>query len=226
MVRRTSTDIATLLICLLVGLCCGPRTYLNQGVTLEKDTWDFGIIKRGEVAHTKIRLFNNAPRDLGFSLYPTCDCLEAIADSDSLKAHTAIDISISYTGDEIKEKVTKTLYIDVFDHISQRLILNVTGTVIPGDKPHLVAIPSPVLIESNDDSAYLQIGNRGLEELIVFDIKGFGCTTDFRSLHLNSGETVEIRLSLVEGWKGNRWIEIESNDAVYPLKKVSVLVVR
>lgn len=193
---------------------------------LEKETWDFGVIKRGEVAHTKIRLFNHTPRDLRFWLYPSCDCLEAIADSDSLKAHSAIDISISFTGDEVKEKVTKTLYIDVFDHISQRLVVSVTGTIIPGDKPHLVVIPSPVLIESDDDSAYLQISNMGLEELIIFDIKGFGCTTDFRSLHLTSGETIEIRLSLVQGWRGNRWIEIESNDAVYPVKKVSVLVVR
>ena len=62
--------------------------------------------------------------------------------------------------------------------------------------------------------------------MVIYDIKGFGCTTDFRILNLNSGETVEIRLDLVEGWKGNRWIEIESNDAVYPLKRVSVMVLQ
>ncbi len=205
---------------------CAPRISQNKQVTLERDFWDFGILKRGEIAQTKVRLLNPTSTNFGFSLYSTCDCLSATAESDSLPAGGCVEISLSYIGDEIKEKVTKTLYIDLFNGFSQRLVLTVTGRIVPSDKPHLAVTPNPVLIESGDGSAYLQVSNRGLEELVIYDIKGFGCTTDYRSLSLNSGETIEIRLNLVEGWKGNRWIEIESNDPVYPLKKISAMVLR
>ncbi|MGQ9603501.1 MAG: hypothetical protein ACUVUU_04760 [bacterium] len=218
--------ILSTIVCSIFHFSCSPRVVDDQRVALEREVWDFGTLKRGEIAKTKVRLINFSSAGLKFSLYSTCDCLEARADSDSLIGHGSVEISLSYTGDEIKEKVTKTLYADVFNGLSERLVLTVTGKVVPGDKPHLFVSPNPVPIEPGSGSAYLQVSNRGLEELAIYDIKGFGCTTDLRSLHLNSGETIEIRLSLVEAWKGNRWIEIESNDAVYPLKKVSVMVLR
>jgi hypothetical protein len=219
---------------ILIALSCAPgKTVKRTGpaISLSADSWTFGTLKRGEKITGEITVSNAGTDTLSVRLHPTCDCLEARMDTGRLAPGESLPIYLTYLGDEIKDKTTKTLYVDSNDEARARIALEVTGKVIPGDGPHLLVTPDPFLFDPEDPrypELPLTIFNIGKGYLEIVGIRFFGCTADWDPaalpVSLGSGGTeFVLGVRKLEGWTGTRWIEIETNDPVNPVKKVAVL---
>jgi hypothetical protein len=220
---------ATLLI--LAASCAPSVTRKAEGpaIVLDKDVWEFGRLKRGETISTEVKVRNTGTDTLHISLHSTCDCLAASADAEVVAPGGQTSILLSYTGETIKDRATKTLFIDSDDPSSPRLSVTATGQVLPGDLPHMVALPDPILFdktESADDSRLLTVANRGKQELLIKEIRCFGCLNGWGQTTLGGGEETQIEIELVPDWNDGRWIEIESNDPVWPMRKVVIVDLR
>jgi hypothetical protein len=133
---------------------------------------------------------------------------------------------LSYTGETIKDRATKTVFIDSDDKVSPRLTVTATGHVLPGDLPHMVALPDPLLFDKSDSADPLRtltVSNRGKQDLVIEEIRCFGCTNQWSQTTLPGGEDLELGIGLLPDWQGGRWIEIESNDPVWPMRKVVIV---
>jgi hypothetical protein len=219
---------------LLPSLACAPaKTVKRTGpaISISADSWDFGTLKRGEKNAGEITIANAGTDTLSVSLHPTCDCLEAWMDSDRLAPGQSLPVYLTYLGDEIKDRTTKTLYVDSNDEVNPRIAVKVTGKVIPGDGPHLLVTPDPFLFDPEDPmypDIPLLVFNIGKGFLEIREIRFFGCAADWDPatlpVSLGSGGTMEVlAVRKLEGWTGTRWIEIETDDPVNPVKKVAIL---
>ena len=221
--RRLTIALAATVVSLL-GCAIWRTGPPGKELWLEPNTWDFGTVERGEIAKGKVMLHNDTNQTFTISLYSTCDCLRASADEDLIRPHSSLAIDLSYLGDVVKARVSKTVFIEVRNRDSTQLRLNVTGTIVPGKKPHLVAVPNPLAIESSAQTgASLEISNRGKEELIIEEIRCFGCTLSATHLRLAEGEKARVEIDMLPQWQGRRWVEIESNDPVTPVRKVAIV---
>ena len=235
-----------LLLSLLLILACAPAKTVKESevkrtgpvVSLSADAWDFGTLKRGETNAGEIVLSNVGTDTLSVSLHPTCDCLEAWMESERLAPGESFPVYLTYLGDEIKDRTTKTLYVDSNDDVNPRIAVKVTGKVIPGDGPHLVVTPDPLLFDPEDPEypeASLDLHNRGIQHLKIIEIRCFGCEVDYwEPVSLaGSGSAMgesaanapvySLKVRKLANWTGTRWIEIETNDPVNPVKKVAIL---
>jgi hypothetical protein len=220
----------TALIAVLVpALACVPRTGhrpAGPSIAVTSQAWHFGSIKRGETVDTEIAVTNHGTDTLSISLYSTCDCLTAVAEHERITPGGTTSISLTYIGDEIKDRVTKTLYIDTNDTRNPRLTVEVTGSILPGDLPHMVVIPNPVAVEMSGPEgpvASLTITNRGRLPLTISGIRCFGCINDWLEDELRAGEKTTLQIELLPDWQDKRWVEIESSDPVSPLRKVAII---
>lgn len=223
--------------------CTPPKTPLRTGpsMRLEKDLWDFGTIERGEKAATRIEVTNDGADTLRFSLTPSCDCLTAKPESALVPPRASTSISLSFLGYEIKEATSKTLYVDSNDPIQSRISVTIRGKVVQGQGPDIGVIPNPLPAEraqaSSDqagpsragsgeeafEQAILKISNHGREDLIIKEVRCFGCVSDWTEMVVSEGHEAVLQLEILPIWPDARWIEIESNDAVFPLKKISIV---
>jgi hypothetical protein len=215
-------------ILILLSSCASSLRSTRSGpsIALDRGKWNVGTIERGETVSTRITIKNQASDTLAFSLYSTCGCLTATVDSRAVPPHAGIPLLLSYTGDEIKERVTKTLFIDSNDPLNPRITITVTGKVTEGKAPHLVVVPDPLLFsESESAGSYrsLAVTNRGKEDLIVKEIRCFGCLTDWSWGMVTGGEETQFQVEILPDWYDKRWIEIESNDPVTPVRKISIV---
>ncbi len=202
------------------------HTRHTASLSLEPATWDFGTIKRGEIARGKVMLGNYSDTTFTVSLYSTCDCLEASVKTGELPPHTRIPIDLSYLGDVVKERITKTVFVEVDGGNPRRLRIDVTGKVLPAVKPHLLALPNPLPIEkAQGTSNFLEISNRGQQDLVISEIRCYGCESNATQLSLGGGEKAIIVVGLLPRWQGKRWLEIESNDPVTPFIKIAIIEV-
>ena len=228
MVAR-SLPVTALIAVLVAGGGCAPptqRSPAGPSIAVESQAWRFGTIKRGETVHTEIAVANSGTDTLSISLYSTCDCLTAAAEHERIGPGGATSISLSYMGDEIKDRATKTLYIDTNDTRNPRLTIEVTGTILPGDLPHMVVIPNPVAVEMSGPAGpvtSLAVTNRGKLPLTISGIRCFGCINDWGGGELKAGEKTTLQVELLPDWQDRRWVEIESNDPVSPLRKVAII---
>ena len=221
-------DRKLILILILLASCASGLSQkgTRASIALEKDTWHFGTIRRGEEVTTSIALRNRGSDTLNVALFSTCDCLTGKVETETLLPRTQTAIFLSYIGDEVKERVTKTVFVDSNDRASPRLTITVTGRVLKGQGPHLVVIPTPLLFEQTDEpgsQAILSIANRGKENLFVEEVRCFGCKSDWSPVEVAEGQELGLRIELLSNWSGQRWIEIESNDPVVPLTKVAIV---
>jgi hypothetical protein len=225
----------------LTFLACAPAKIVKRdgpAISVSAEVWDFGTLKRGEKNAGEITISNQGSDTLSVSLHPTCDCLEARMESERLAPGETLPVYLTYLGDEIKERTTKTLYVDSNDEVNPRIAVKVTGKVIPGDGPHLVVSPDPLLFDPEDPgypTARLELLNRGVRQLEIAEIRCFGCEVDNRepvslagSGYDEEGDEVTgpvygIWVLRLENWAGTRWIELETNDPVNPVKKVAIL---
>ncbi len=216
--------IAIVAVATLFASCTYPLRKHESGIFVEPRVWDFGTVKRGETVTGKVILRNFTDTTFTVSVYSTCDCLEASLEAEEISPNTSITISLSYLGDAVKEHVSKSLFVKLNNSAERQLRVDVTGKVIPGEKPHLVALPNPIPIErSHGTSNFLEISNRGKEELAISQIRCYGCESNAMNLRLGSGEKAVIVVKLVPEWQGKRWLEIESNDPVTPLRKIAII---
>ncbi len=217
-----------IIIFILLALACAPgKTVKLTGpaIALSADSWSFGTLKRGERRAGEIIVTNTGTDTLEISLYSTCGCLEAAVDADRLAPGEGLPIHLVYLGDEIKEKATKTIYVDSNDEKSPRLTVEVTGKVIAGDGPHLRVTPDPLLFDPEDPlypTAFLAIHNIGGQHLEIIDIRCFGCTAEWEPTRLSESVEYGLYIMKIEDWAGIQWIEIDTNDPVYPLKRVVI----
>jgi len=70
------------------------------------------------------------------------------------------------------------------------------------------------------------IGNRGKQELVIRDVRCFGCSGDWTQTVVGGGEEAVLQVELLPDWPDQRWIELDSNDPVSPLRKVSLVETR
>jgi hypothetical protein len=217
-------------VALCFALACTTQHAQKQkaGPLLTVDTraWSFGTIQRGETATGRISIANPGTDTLRVSLYSTCDCLSAIPKELGVPSHGKVTVDLSYTGDEIKHHVTKTIFIDSNDPENPRLVFTVSGRVTPGKAPHLVVIPDPVPFDPAAPTyplAVIRIENRGKEALRIYEITCFGCTSTSSRMVLDGGEEALLEVLLLPDWTDGRWLEIESNDPVQPLKKITLV---
>jgi len=241
---RRKTGVAAipllLLMPLLFMLACAPaKTVKRTGpaISLGAEAWDFGTLKRGEKNAGEITIANAGTDTLSVSLHPTCDCLEAWMESDRLAPGQSLPVYLTYLGDEIKDRTTKTLYVDSNDEVNPRIAVKVTGKVIKGDGPHLMLEPDPLLLHPEDPyypEAFLKLSNIGMKYLDIIDIRCFGCevvhwepvgltASGYDGGDAIAGRIQNFRVRKLENWTGTRWIEIETNDPVNPVNKVAIL---
>jgi hypothetical protein len=73
--------------------------------------------------------------------------------------------------------------------------------------------------------ALLSIANRGRAELVVTEVRCYGCSANRSFFALAEDEETEIEVNVEEGWtQDKRWLEIDSNDPVEGTRKVPVVV--
>ena len=237
--RRAAPVLAVLLACLIAGSCSStakrnePALSTEAGaaggnaLAIEITEWDFGSIKRGETAIRGVALTNGGAAAIEVTAHSTCNCLTAEPESQTLGPGGSGSLLLSFIGEDIKEKTTKTVYIEAGDAAASRVRITVTGRVEPGDGPHLQCLPSPLLLEKTGDMyepALLRVTNRGRADLTVSEITCFGCDTSEKAFTLGGNEEIEIEVSLADGWTGNRWLEVVSNDPVQATRKISLVV--
>jgi hypothetical protein len=218
---------------LLSVYACGPRVgtrtasqAAGPAIAVEREIWEFGTIKRGETVTTRIGVTNEGIDTLAISLYSTCDCLTAVTDAARLGPGEGSSLSLTYIGDEIKDRVTKTLYIDSNDTLNPRITIQVTGTILAGDLPHMVVVPNPVAVQESAPEgpvALLTVSNKGKQALTIEAIRCFGCIHTWSGTELKGGEKSNFQIELLPGWHDKRWVEIESNDPVSPTRKVAIV---
>ena len=132
-------------LALVVLIACSPRVVrqpAGPGLQVDRPVWEFGTIERGDTVSTWITLANTGSKPISVSLYSTCDCLLPATETDRIDPAEETRIRLLYIGDEIKDKVTKTLYINIDD--TTRTQVTVTGQVMPGTSPHIVVLPNPL----------------------------------------------------------------------------------
>jgi len=237
--RRAAPALAVLLGCLIAASCSStarknePAPNTEAGATggnalaIEITEWDFGSMKRGETATRDVALTNDGAAAIEVTAHSTCSCLTAEPESQMLGAGESGNLLLSFLGEDIKEKATKTVYIEAGDPAAGRARITVTGRVEPGDGPHLQCLPSPLLFEKTGDMyepALLRVTNRGRAALTVSDMLCFGCDVSEKAFTLGSNEGIEIEVSLADGWTGSRWLEVVSNDTVQETRKISLVV--
>ncbi|MFH1313472.1 MAG: DUF1573 domain-containing protein [Candidatus Eisenbacteria bacterium] len=214
---------------LIVATSCSPVvTKKAQGpsIALDDEIWEFGSLKRGETVSTEIAVTNRGTDTLHISLHSTCDCLAATAEAQTVPPGERTSILLSYTGETIKDHATKTLFVDSDDKANPRLSVTATGQVVPGDLPHMVALPDPLMFdksESADPFRMLTVANRGKQELLIKEVRCFGCLNAWSQASLGGGEEVPLDIEILPDWSDGRWIEIESNDPVWPVRKVVIV---
>jgi hypothetical protein len=228
--RYNCTTWARLLLVLpLLTFACAhrmPQDRRGSGLVIETEAWDFGTLERGETRTGHIALANQGSDTLRVYFHSTCDCLAASPSEAALAPGTEATIRLTYMGDEIKAPVTKTVFIDSNDPDNARFAFTVTGNVIPGSLPHLVGIPDPLPLDPSDPSypvANLTLTNRGRETLRIEDITCFGCISARSRMELVQGEEAVLEITPLPDWTERRWIEIESNDPVQPLKRIAIV---
>lgn len=221
--------VAGLLLGSILTPACSPRPPKDgRRAALEvwPRMWDFGTLQRGESKTKTISLTNHGPDTLHLSLHPTCDCLSAEPGVFGLAPGARQAVMLTYMGDEIKAPVTKTVFIDSDDPGSRRIAFAVTGDVTQGRSPHLVAVPDPLPLDASSasyPSAHLRISNRGEEPLIISEITCFGCINSWSRKELAQGEEALLEVELLSEWTDRRWLEVESNDPVQPLKRIPII---
>jgi hypothetical protein len=194
---------------------------------VEREVWDFGTIERGQTAKTRLKVTNKGNDSLRLLLSTSCECLSAALDQSVVPPRGASWLSLSFLGYEIKDATSKTLYLDTNDPLRPRLTLTVTGRVTKGKGPHLVATPNTLPVEMAPDSSVasgsLTLSNRGGARLVITAIRCFGCSSEWNELVLEPGEEATLRVQALPAWQTGRWLEIESNDPVWPVKKISLV---
>jgi len=211
----------------------------GPAIEISADVWDFGTLERGRSAASEIIVTNAGTDSLRVSLHTACDCLTASVDAPVIPPWGSSPISLVYLGDEVKDASSKTLYIDSNDSVRGRLTVTVRGKVVEGKGPHLVALPNPLPLKrapgadgdaagaggkpAGFEPATLAVANRGGEDLVISAVRCFGCTSDWTERILRRGEEGVLYVDALPEWAGKRWIEIESNDPVAPLKKVPIV---
>jgi len=214
---------------LFITIACAPHpAKQNAGPSLgvETEVWSFGTMERGRTATGTIWVANVGRDTLRLSLHSTCDCLSATPEQVRIPAGKKFTVDLSYMGDEIKDQVTKTIFIDSNDPERPRLAFKVTGTVTTGRAPHLVAIPAPLPLDPAAPAyprAELKIENRGEETLEISEVTCFGCINTWSQKVLAGGEEAVLDVIPLPDWTDRRWLEIESNDPVQPLKRVMIV---
>jgi hypothetical protein len=245
-VRTGPLTIRLLTVLLMVLPSCSPPAgrgdaagySANEGgsaLSLEVQTWDFGTLKRGNSARRTVAITNRSSGSLAYSAASSCDCLTVEPRAGILAPGEEAGLTLSFLAEDIKERVTKTIYVQPAappgakpPGKSTNLTITVTGRVIPGEGPHLEAVPAPLLIEKKGSDfvpATLNLVNRGSAELVVKDLRCFGCRASASSVTLGAGESARIEISPVENWTGSRWLEIESNDPVKNNRKIGLVVI-
>lgn len=234
---RVRPTAALILACLMAASCSStakrqaPAPAAGAGgegaLTVEVATWDFGSIKRGETTTRAVAIKNEGKDSLEVAAHSTCGCLTVEPEAQALGPGEEGTLLLSFLGEDIKEKATKTIYIEAGDAGAWRTRITVTGRVEPGEGPHLECRPSPMLFVAIDgvyEPTQLSVANRGRADLMVSDIRGFGCEASLKVFTLAGNEEVSIAISLQDGWTGNRWLEVVSNDPVQPTSKVSLVL--
>lgn len=219
-----------LVVALCVAMACTtPRTAKEKAgpsLSIGTDAWSFGTIQRGETATRRVSIANVGLDTLRVSFYSTCDCLSAIPEWVTIPLGEKRTVDLSYMGDEIKDPVTKTIFMDSNDPENPRLAFKVRGTVTLGRAPHLVAIPDPLPLDPAAPAypqAELNLENRGEETLEIDEITCFGCINTWSQKVLAGGEEALLEVIPLPDWTDRRWLEIESNDPVQPLKKIAIV---
>jgi hypothetical protein len=90
----------------------------------------------------------------------------------------------------------------------------------------MVVIPNPLPVEvssSGESAASLTLTNRGELPLVISGIHCFGCVDDWTYSEVRAGEKITLRIDLLPDWHDKRWLEIESNDPVSPVRKVAII---
>lgn len=207
----------------LIG-CAPARPVPERGpaIKVEREMWEFGTIERGDTARTSLKVTNAGSDSLRLAASITCDCLTASWDRTVLPPGGSTKIALALVGYEIKDATSKTLFLDSNDKSRPRVTITATGRVVRGRKPHLVATPNPLPI--TDGQGELRIENQGREDLVIADVRCFGCGSDWTRLVLPAGQDSVLQVNAVPEWPNGRWIEIDSNDPVQPLRKISLVM--
>ena len=199
----------------------------GNGLSAESTLWEFGSVKRGDTVNRTLVIRHEGGGVLTVSAHSSCECLTAELESQVLEPGEVTKLSLSFLGEDVKEKVTKTVHLYDGAPGSSPLIITVTGRVEPGDGPHIQCRPIPILFEKTGETyptAVLGVINKGGAVLTVTGIRCFGCLASETAFAMGANERIEVEIGLIDGWSGNRWLEIDSNDPVWPTRKVPLIV--
>jgi hypothetical protein len=219
---------------LALATCCAPagvsspagKTARQAGPAIEisADLWDFGTLERGGRATGEITVTNTGSDTLRIALHSACDCLTASIASATIPPGGSSSVALAYLGHEVREASSKTLFIDSNDPRRERLTVTATGRVVEGRAPHLVALPNPLPIgKAASGRSHLAVSNPGGGDLVIEEVRCFGCVADWAGKVLRQGEEATIYVEVLPEWPDTRWVEIQSNDPISPLKTVPIV---
>lgn len=192
----------------------------GPAIQLDKEGWDFGTIERGETITMPLAVANVGVDPLLVALRTSCECFTVSRESLAVAPGQSESVLLTLQGPLVKDPTTKTLYVDSNDPATPRVTFVVKGAVKAGRRPHLAATPDPAPITPPENTADILIENRGREGLTITQIRFFGCAGDWTEAVIAGGENSVLHVESIPGWSGQRWLEIDSNDPVWPLKKI------
>ena len=198
-------------------------------IRLDKAKWEFGTIERGETVATPLGIFNPGTDSLLVTLRTSCECFTLSRDSLAVAPRQVEWITLILQGPVVKDPTIKTLYVDSNDPATPRVTFVAEGAVTGSSRPYLAAVPDPAPLAAPDSSAGVEAGylsaeivieNRGREDLTVTQVRCFGCLGDWTEAVILGGASSVLYVEALPDWSGQRWLEIDSNDPVWPLKKI------
>ncbi len=220
-----------LTLVLVISISCSAlhRTQVPpEPLIIDPHVWEFGTIKRGDVADTQVTLRNTTCDTLRLKVSSSCSCLEVEPQSLVIPPGVEASLELRYIGDQIAERVTKTIFVRSLQPTDISETITVTGKIQAGIKPHIMITPAPIPVASAEGEAIFTIRNKGNEDLIITNISCHGCQLDpnVREVEIGGGESLSLSVSPLPRWSGRMWIEVTSNDPVTPQKKVPVVLIQ
>jgi cytochrome c biogenesis protein CcdA len=116
---------------LAAALCAAlaPAAATGAGVTFTPDSWNFDMIRQGDVVEVTLTVTNAAPNPLAVTLVPLCDCLSAAPSSGTVGPDGEAAFVLRYDSRDDEGIVRKNFLVTTDAQGRERAYFELRGTV-------------------------------------------------------------------------------------------------
>jgi hypothetical protein len=196
--------------CLFIFIVAAwPATEANKPkIVLDRDTWDFGLVKQGDTLNHEFVFRNAGQAVLNIrNVETSCGCTAALITENKLEPGKQGRLKVSFSTAGYGGQVTKFVYLDSDDPDQPRLQLKITADVETPARPKIELQPYTVevglVLKNEPFEAEVIIRNVGQLELSVdcehktasFSSGGKSLSFPLR-LAAGKAKTIRIKLAL------------------------------